>query len=81
MGILEIFRGECARMKNVNVAVAAYVTNQARLKLYEYLRVLGEFLLYCNTVTDKLGEFGSDPTPMSLCRGSQKCTHFLYFDV
>ena len=27
--------------KNVNVAVAAYVTTQARLKQYEYLRELG----------------------------------------
>ena len=32
--------------KNVNVAVAAYVTTQARLKLYEYLRELGESVLY-----------------------------------
>jgi hypothetical protein len=35
--------------KNVNVAVAAYVTTQARLKLYEYLRELGESILYCYT--------------------------------
>ena len=32
--------------KNVNVAVAAYVTTQARLKLYEYLSELGESVLY-----------------------------------
>jgi len=35
--------------KNVNVAVAAYVTNQAQLKLYEYLSKLGESVLYCDT--------------------------------
>ena len=35
--------------KNVNVAIAAYVTTQARLKLYEYLSVLGESVLYCDT--------------------------------
>jgi hypothetical protein len=35
--------------KNVNVVVAAYVTNQARLKLYEYLSKLGESVLYCDT--------------------------------
>jgi len=35
--------------KNVNVAVAAYVTNKARLKLYEYLSKLWESVLYCDT--------------------------------
>ena len=35
--------------KNVNVAVAAYVTSQARLKLYQYLSELGESVLYCDT--------------------------------
>jgi hypothetical protein len=35
--------------KNVNVAVAAYVTTHARLKLYGYLRKLGRFVLYCDT--------------------------------
>jgi hypothetical protein len=33
----------------MNVAVAAYFTTQARLKLYEYRRVLGESVLYCDT--------------------------------
>jgi hypothetical protein len=33
--------------KNVNMAVA-YVIIQARLKLYEYLRELGESVLYCD---------------------------------
>jgi len=36
--------------KNVKVVVAAYVTTQARLKLYEYLSELGESALYCDTV-------------------------------
>jgi len=31
------------------MAVAAYVTSQARLKLYEYLSKLGQFVLYCGT--------------------------------
>ena len=35
--------------KNVNVAVAANVTTQARLKLYEYLSTLVESVLYCDT--------------------------------
>ena len=30
-----------AERKNVNVAVAAYLTTQAKLKLYEYLSELG----------------------------------------
>jgi len=36
--------------KNVNVAVAAYVTTQARLKLYVYLSKLGKSVLYCDAV-------------------------------
>ena len=35
--------------KNVNVAVAAYATTQAWLKLYEYLNELRESVLYCDT--------------------------------
>jgi hypothetical protein len=31
--------------KNVNLAVAAYITTHARLKLYEYLSKLGESVL------------------------------------
>jgi len=34
---------------NVNVAVAAYVTTQACLKLYDYMSKLGESVLYCDT--------------------------------
>jgi hypothetical protein len=34
--------------KNVNVAVAAYITTEARLKLNEYLRELGESAMYCD---------------------------------
>jgi len=41
----------CSAGKNVNGAVAAYVTTQARLKLYEYLSELGESVLYCDTVS------------------------------
>jgi hypothetical protein len=37
--------------KNVNVVFAAYVTTQARLKLYEYLSKLGESVFYCDTDT------------------------------
>jgi len=35
--------------KNVNMAVAAFVTAQARLKLYDYLSELWESVLYCDT--------------------------------
>ena len=35
--------------KNVNVRVAAYVTTQAGLTLYGYLRVLDESVFYCDT--------------------------------
>jgi len=35
--------------KNVNVSVAAYVTTQARLKLYGYLSKLGKSVLYSDT--------------------------------
>jgi len=31
------------------VAVTAYVTTETRLKLYEYLSELGEYVLYCDT--------------------------------
>ena len=36
-------------VKKVNVAVAAYVTAQARLKVYDYLSKLGESVLYFDT--------------------------------
>ena len=35
--------------ENVNVTVAAYVTTQALLKLYEYFSKLGESVLYYDT--------------------------------
>jgi len=38
-----------AEGKNVNVVVAAYVTTQDRLQLYEDLSELGESVLYCDT--------------------------------
>ena len=34
---------------NINVAVPAYITTQARLKLYDYLSELVEPVLYCDT--------------------------------
>lgn len=45
---------------NVNVAIAAYTTANARLVLYEYLKMLGERVLYFDTdsiiFTEKLGD-------------------------
>ena len=38
-----------ATRKNVNVAAAANVTTQARLKLYVYLSKLGKSVLYSDT--------------------------------
>ena len=35
--------------KNINVAVAAYVTIEARFKLYEYKSKLRKSVLYCDT--------------------------------
>jgi len=35
--------------KNVNVAVAAHLKTQARMKLYDYMSVLGKSVLYCDT--------------------------------
>jgi len=35
--------------KNISVAVTAYVTTQAWLKLYGYLSKLGKSVLYCDT--------------------------------
>jgi len=37
--------------KNINVAVGAYGTTQARLKLHKYLSKLGVSVLYCDTDT------------------------------
>ena len=42
--------GNVAAGKNVNLGVAAYVTTQARLKLYVYLSKLGKSVLYCDAV-------------------------------
>ena len=41
-----------AAEKNVNVGVAAYVTTQARLKLYEDVSRLGQSVLYCDRICD-----------------------------
>jgi hypothetical protein len=49
VGFLEAFRRNLPTGRNVNVSVAAYVTTQPRLKLYQYLRELGESVLYCDT--------------------------------
>jgi len=53
-----MYQGDCthsdeewcidAAGKHVNVAVAAYVTTQARLKLYECLSELGQSAFYCD---------------------------------
>ena len=43
------------------VAVAAYVTTQARLKLYEYLSKLGHSVLYCDTESVSLFRIMTPP--------------------
>jgi len=48
------------------VAVAAYVTTQARLKLYEYFSKLGE---YVYSVIDWSSSFRKITTPESEFRG------------
>ena len=53
--------------KNVNVAVAAYVTTQARFKLYEYLSKLRDSVLYCDTVSVIIQN--DNDTPKSQNRG------------
>ena len=42
------FEDNVATGKNVNVAVATYLTTQARLKLCECLSKLGKSVLYCD---------------------------------
>jgi hypothetical protein len=42
----KLFEDNVTSGKNVNVAVAAYVATQGRLKVYEYLSKLGPSLLY-----------------------------------
>ena len=49
MVVLKIFRDNIPVGNNVNVAFAASVTTQARLKLYEYLSKMRESVLYCDT--------------------------------
>ena len=55
------FEDNIAVGKNVNVAVAAYVTTQARLKLYKYLSKMGESVLYCDTDSVIFMQMGNDP--------------------
>jgi len=43
------FEDNIAVGKNVDMAVAAYVTTQARIKLYKYLSKLRESVLYWDT--------------------------------
>jgi phosphatidylglycerophosphatase A len=43
--LLVVFLRQCYHGENVNVAVAAYVTTQARLKLYGYLSKSGKSVL------------------------------------
>ena len=66
MGILETFRGYLATGKNISVTVAAYVTTQARLKLYEYLRELGESVLYCDIDSVIYVQKGSEPKTVKI---------------
>jgi len=49
MVLYEIFRGQRCRGENFNVAVLAYVTTRAQLKVYEYLRKLGRSVLHSDT--------------------------------
>jgi len=59
--------------KNVNVAVAAYVTTQARLKLYEYLSKLGS--LFCTVIQTQSSSFRRIMTPESQNRGLSRRPH------
>ena len=61
MGSWKYSEDNIAVGKNVNVAVAAYVTTQARLKLYEYLSKLRESVLYCDTDSVIFIKKGNDP--------------------
>jgi len=53
--------------KNFNVAVAAYVTTQAWLKLYEYLRKLGS--LFCTVIQTRSFSFRRIMTPQKSKQG------------
>ena len=47
--------------KNFNMAVAAYITTQARFKLYEYLSELGDSGFYCHTESVVYVQKDNDP--------------------
>jgi len=47
--------------KKVNVAVPAYLTTQAQLKQYEYLRKVVESVLYCDRDSVIFIQLGNDP--------------------
>jgi hypothetical protein len=53
--------------KSVNVAVDAYITTQARLKLYEYLNKLGHSVLYGDT--DSVVFVRKTPEPQKVAIG------------
>ena len=59
--------------KNVNVAVAAYITTHARLKLYEYLSELGS--LSCTVILTRWSFFRKIMTPKSENRGLSGWPH------
>jgi hypothetical protein len=44
MGLFEIFLGQCHLGENVNVAVAAYVKTEARLKLFKNVGAASSFI-------------------------------------
>ena len=47
--------------KNVNAGVAAYVTTEARFKLYDYMSKLGQSVLYCDTDSVIFVKKANDP--------------------
>ena len=53
--------------KNVNVAVAAYVTTQAQLKLYQYLSKLGKSV--STVIQTRLSTFRMWMKPQKLKQG------------
>jgi hypothetical protein len=53
-------------VKSVNVAVAAYVTTQARLKLYDYLNRLGQSVLDCDTDSVVCVQTRAEPSKISI---------------
>jgi hypothetical protein len=48
------------------VAVAAYVTTQARLKLYDYLNKLGHSVFYCDTDSVVYVQNSAEPSKVAI---------------